>query len=155
MGSVEKRKPTTYLKMVLVLAKLRMGPRTMSIPRSSDALSWRRRHRAIFVLKDAPKGGRNPPITPSPPSHPHLQHHGAKLPLPVELLGAGEDGRGLTGTGRSIEEKMGESIFADEPLHWRRDNGFGGCPVPPREYFGRGGSYLPGWWGEVDYRGGC
>ena len=41
MGSFGKRRPATYLKMVLVLAKLRMGPRTMSIPRSSEALSWR------------------------------------------------------------------------------------------------------------------
>lgn len=31
--------PPTHLKMVLVLAKLRMGPRTMSMPRSSDAFS--------------------------------------------------------------------------------------------------------------------
>lgn len=31
----------SYLKMVLVLAKLRMGPRTTSIPLSSDAFSWK------------------------------------------------------------------------------------------------------------------
>lgn len=31
----------TYLKMVLVLAKLKIGPRTTSIPRSSDAFNCR------------------------------------------------------------------------------------------------------------------
>ncbi len=30
----------SYLKMVRVLAKLRIGPLTTSMPRSSDALSW-------------------------------------------------------------------------------------------------------------------
>lgn len=41
MGNFGKQRPTTYLKIVLVLAKLRMGPRTMSMPRSSEALSWK------------------------------------------------------------------------------------------------------------------
>ena len=37
--------PGTYLKIVLVLAKLRTAPRTMPIPRSSDAFSCNRMHR--------------------------------------------------------------------------------------------------------------
>lgn len=76
-GSFGKRRPATYLKMVLVLAKLRMGPRTMSIPRSSEALSWRETawirgvdpHPCLRMHPGV--GGDTPNHHPSPP-HPHL-----------------------------------------------------------------------------------
>lgn len=68
LGSFGKHRPTTYLKMVLVLAKLRMGPRTMSIPRSSEALSWREEAAWIRIpSRGCSRGWRDPVI----PSHSH------------------------------------------------------------------------------------
>lgn len=68
MGSFGKHSPTTYLKMVLVLAKLRMGPRTMSMPRSSEALSWKG-----VVWKRIPASQSTPShLFPSQPTPSHL-----------------------------------------------------------------------------------
>lgn len=140
MGSFGNCRPAAYLKMVLVLAKLRMGPRTMSIPRSSEALSWREAAWICIPARGCTQGSGTPHHHPIPS---YLQHHGTKLPLPVELLGTGEDGRGLTRTGRTVEKKMGQPILADEPLNWSRDNGVGGCPVPPGWCCKGGGGYSP------------
>ena len=42
--------PGTYLKIVLVLAKLRTAPRTMPIPRSSDAFSCNKMYRTLYRI---------------------------------------------------------------------------------------------------------
>lgn len=56
----------TYLKMVLVLAKLKIGPRTTSIPRSSDAfnckITFEKHHILLFsggASKASPKATQN------------------------------------------------------------------------------------------------
>lgn len=113
--SFGKHGPTTYLKMVLVLAKLRMGPRTMSMPRSSEALSWKG---TVWIR--IPSSQSTPSHYPIPLSHPvpaHLQHHGAELPFLVQLPGTGQDGGCLPGAGWPIEEQMWEPVLADEALH--------------------------------------
>ena len=53
--------PVTYLKIVLVLAKLRMAPRTIPIPRSSDAFNCKKtgrpqhKHYQTIIYRNQPK----------------------------------------------------------------------------------------------------
>lgn len=57
-----------------------------------------------------------PPPSPGPPSY--LQHHGAELPLAVELPCTSQDGGGLSGAGGAIEQEVGQPVLTDEPLDW-------------------------------------
>lgn len=57
-----------------------------------------------------------PPHPQDPPSY--LQHHGAELPLAVELPCASQDGGGLPGAGGAIEQEVGQPVLTDEPLDW-------------------------------------
>lgn len=50
-----------------------------------------------------------------------LQHHGAELPLAVELPCASQDGGGLPGAGGAIEQEVGQPVLTDEPLDGAED----------------------------------
>lgn len=115
----------SHLKMVLVLAKLRMGPRTTSMPLSSDALSCKKkkrkkssRHRKrchpfLWSVKTAQcqkeRGGFIA----------YLQNHGVKLFVLIQLLGAGQDGGGLACAWGAVEQEVGKLLLVDKPLDWR------------------------------------
>lgn len=45
-----------------------------------------------------------------------LQRHVGHV-LAVELLGHGEDGRGLAGAGRAVEEEVGEAVLTHQLLN--------------------------------------
>lgn len=62
------------------------------------------------------EAGCPPPHPQDPPSY--LQHHGAELPLAVELPCASQDGGGLPGAGGAIEQEVGQPVLTDEPLDW-------------------------------------
>lgn len=136
------------MKMVLVLAKLRMGPLTMSIPRSSEAFSWGDRGSSGGAggLSLSPQSWVPPPGYPSL----YLQHHGAELSVPVELPGTRQDGGGLAGAGGAIKEEVGQAVLADEPLDWRREcRGVGEGGGSGDGLSARCGHSIPGgyWWG--------
>jgi len=111
----------SYLKMVLVLAKLRMGPRTTSMPLSSDALSCKPTSNPIrraACCRGYNNAQRDWTLDPEPWAY--LQHHGVELLLLVQLLGTGQDGGGLAGPGRPVEQQVGKLLLADELLDWKK-----------------------------------
>lgn len=104
----------THLKMVLVLAKLRMGPRTTSIPLSSEAFSLNRRE-----SESGPLEMRKSLQTKDPEWRRYLQHHGVELLVLVQLPGTGQNGGGLSGSRRPVEQEVRKPVLSDEPLDWR------------------------------------
>lgn len=123
---VSRRGVQSYLKMVLVLAKLRMGPRTTSIPLSSEAFSYKIKlvkHRISSYrwtnqnekLKQMPSH-LNKPKSLQWEVVVHLQHHGVELLVLVQLSGTGEDGGGFSCSRGAIEQEMGKLVLTYKPL---------------------------------------
>lgn len=102
----------SYLKMVLVLAKLRTGPRTTSMPLSSDAFSCGRKKNEWSHQRDNVFSSLKRCKT----LLVYLQHHGVEFLLLVQLLGTGEDGGGFAGSGGAVEQEMGKLLLTDKPL---------------------------------------
>lgn len=106
----------SYLKMVLVLAKLRTGPRTTSIPLSSDAFSWkiklvRQQIKALVFISELLEMSTAGYEAEAFTSHEtisfevvaYFQHHGVELFVLVQLPGTSKDGGGFACSWGAIE----------------------------------------------------
>lgn len=107
----------SHLKMVLVLAKLRMGPRTTSMPLSSDALSCKKKEKKKRGVIHFSEASKQPDMKKERGGFiAYLQNHGVKLFVLIQLLGAGQDGGGLACAWGAVEQEVGKLLLVDKPL---------------------------------------
>lgn len=117
--------------MVLVLAKLRTGPLTTSMPLSSDAFSCKTNvksdshkvsslnYRRCRVQREAEAFTSRQTKSLYWGVEVYLQHHGVELFVLVQLPGAGEDGGGFARSRGAVEQQMRKPVLTDKPLNWR------------------------------------
>lgn len=122
---------TPYLKMVLVLAKLRICSRTTPMPLSSEALSWNKR--------EGPNSNKHISFTSAYfRIKAHFQNHGSKLLRRIQLFGNRQNSGCLPSSRRSIEEQVRKTVFGHELLNW------GWIQKDVRNHFEGGSKYRNG-----------